>query len=222
MALDDVVRLVREKDESATVQAALHDMYLRESAERPSYDDFDEKFQLQLKNRGLDNSLVEELAEIVGDELLRGDDGYEKKPEEFAREFIKKTEWEPPKVPVATSEAPTFVEADGFQKNETSGQFFLSNRTTAVFPHTGYPGLAVYYDRQNQLYQHGLSYVPGAAEAVAEEPVSLATDEAILELLDSATNYDELTKAVAQGELVIEYDDEDIESFTAEQFVNID
>lgn len=274
MALDDVVRLVKEKDESDKVHATLHDMYLRESAEKPSYDDFDEKFQLQLKERGLDNSVVEELAEIVGDELLRGDDGYEKKPEEFAKEFIKKTEWKPPEAPVVTSEEPTFVESDGFQKNETTGKLyladkttevylhtgyaglavyydddkllyrhgesvtpftdvdgfvrdlwdrmFLPDRTTEVFPHTGYPGLAVYYDRADLLYQHGVPYLPVAAEAAAETPVSLATDEAIVELLDSATNYDELTKAVAAGELFIEYDDEDIESFSAEQFVNID
>jgi hypothetical protein len=114
---------------------------------------------------------------------------------------------------------PTFVAVDGFQKNVATGSMFLPDKVTEVFEHTSYPGQGIYYDRQNQFYQRGERY---EAAAAAEEPINLATDKEIIALLDSASNYEELTKAVAAGELAIAYDDEDISSFDGDQFVNVD
>jgi hypothetical protein len=121
-----------------------------------------------------------------------------------------------------------FVEVDGFQKDMASNQFFLPDKATKVYPHTGYPDQAIYYDEQQRLYQHGKQYEPATttegtvATAATEETVNLATDTEIAELLDSPSNYEELQQAVAAGDLVIEYDDEDLDSFSAQQFVNID
>ncbi|MFG1648097.1 hypothetical protein ACGFMK_48070, partial [Amycolatopsis sp. NPDC049252] len=112
---------------------------------------------------------------------------------------------------------PKFTEVDGFLKDK-SGRLFLKDEKTQVFEHQNHPVKDVYYDEQHGLYQHGEPYVP----ATVAKAVNLATDSEIAALLNSESNYDELVKAAAAGELVLEYDDEDLDSFTAEQFVNID
>lgn len=271
MALDDVARLIEEKDGSAQrVHAALHDLYFGDRAERPSPADLGEKLRLQLTDRGLDNSVADEIVLAVAAELDPEGGEFAGDPEEFTRKFLEHERWAPPAAePVA--EAPAFTEADGFARDDAgrlfladrttevfehngypgqgifydrrnqlyqrglpyrppvqvdgflklaSGQLVLADGTTEVFEHTGYPGQAVFYDRQNRLYQHGLPYAPAAA--AEPEQVNLATDARIAELLNSEANYDELLRAVAAEELVIRFDDEDVDSFTADHFVNID
>jgi hypothetical protein len=270
MALDEVTRLVNEKDDAKRVHATLHDMYLRDGADNPSYSDFDEKFRLQLRNRGLDDSAIDAVTESIDHELTLEGGNFENDPKKFAEDFIREERWVPP-VAAAPAEqqfvdvdgfvrSPSgqlflsdrttevfehtgypgqavcydrqnqlyqhgqpyvpFVDVDGFVRNG-AGQMFLADRTTEVFEHTGYPGAAVYYDRQNQLYQHGQPYAPVVAEETAAEPVNLANDAEIAELLDSPSNYAELTKAVADGDLAIEFDDEDISDFSSDMFLNV-
>jgi hypothetical protein len=264
MELRDIATLVNDKDGSKRVHITLYDMYQKDGAERPSAADFAEKFRLQLNDRGLDSAVVDELVQVIGGELTRDGGEFKEDPEKFAREFIEQEGWTPfvevdgfqknfvsaqfflpdkvTKVYLHTGYPGQavyydvqqrlyrlgvpfvpFVEVDGFQKDGVSGQLLLSDKITKVYLHTGYPDQGIYYDEQQRLYQHGKQYQPATATAAATEgTVSLATDTEIAELLDSPSNYEELQQAVAAGELVIEYDDEDLDSFSAQQFVNID
>ncbi len=159
MALDDVARLIEEKDGSAQrVHAALHDLYFGDRAERPSPADLGEKLRLQLTDRGLDHSPADEVVLAVAAEVDPDGGEFAGDPEEFARRFLEHERWTPPAAEPAVA-APAFTEVDGFARDD-AGRLFLADRTTEVFEHTGYPGQGVFYDRQNQLYQRGLPYVP--------------------------------------------------------------
>ncbi|MFG1648096.1 hypothetical protein ACGFMK_48065, partial [Amycolatopsis sp. NPDC049252] len=162
MALDDVAKQINDKDDSRRVHASLHDMYLRDGAEKPSHADFDEKFRLQLKERDVENSAIDELAKLVAAQLALKEGEFFGNPEEFAKEFIKRENWAPPAA-ATPAEAATpvpavaFTEVDGFLK-DAHGQMFLKDEKTKVFEHKTHPVKGIYYDEQQGLYQHGEPY----------------------------------------------------------------
>ncbi|QKV73719.1 hypothetical protein [Amycolatopsis sp. Hca4] len=112
----------------------------------------------------------------------------------------------------------TFTESGGFLK-DSAGRVFLADKTTEVFLHTGYPGQDIYYDRQNQLYQNGKPYVPGTPASDGEA----VTDAEVETFLNDPSSFAELMQAVSDGDLQIDYssDEEDIDSFDASHFVNV-
>lgn len=121
---------------------------------------------------------------------------------------------------------PPMDDLDGFLRDTLTDKVYLSDRTTEVFAHDSYPGQGVYYDRKDNFYQHGRPYTPAAAtQATATTPttVNLATDSGVVELLTGESHYDELAQAVQDRELVIDYsEDEDVSSFEASLFANVD